>query len=126
MSTAEYYYKEINMSEVEPEDPLIESIKIKKDDVAIVIGNDLELTMHLPTLDEQELIPSNVTLGMAFTIRAGNDAQWVNELMDWFIHLSDELDKKTNDALLHKSNEENQLSVESTEQQPIVVLPSDF
>jgi len=117
MSTAEYYYKEINMSEVEPEDPLMESIKIKKDDVAIVIGNDLELTMHLPTLDEQELIPSNVTLAMALTIRAGNDARWVNELMDWFIHLSDELDKKA---------EENQLSVESTEQQSVVVLPSDF
>jgi len=76
------------------EDNESEYIQVKKDDVAIIIGSDLELTMHLPAVEGTDIMPSHMGLAMALTMRVAKDASWVDELMVWFTEFVSKLDAK--------------------------------
>ena len=90
----------VNSSEI------IEPFQLLDDEVAIIINPNLKISIHIPKLDQTaEMMPSNISLAMAITLRAAEDAQWVIELMDWFAALVDTLPPKGTSLTLEETSE---------------------
>ena len=99
------------------QEPII--LELQKGEVAIIINDNAEVVLHIPhmnkirNLKDNEIVPYNIALAMALTLRTITDEKWVNKLMEWMVNYSDDL---VNNLVEQSISSEQEIAKEEKEE----------